>query len=84
MKITTKLKKIGTSMFVLIPSNLCNIMELNEGDILEADLIKTNESILKEYRCLICEHTFTSSDNEEDVYCPNCGEESNANIKELK
>jgi len=67
-----KIKKIGGSLFFIIPSYAVKILNLKEDDIIEVDIKNLyGEEIIKQYRCLKCNHIFPKSPNE-DKYCPAC------------
>ena len=84
MKYTTKAKKIGSSLFLIIPNIIKNNFEINENDDIEINIKKINEeNLLKEYRCKLCNLIFTTDD--EQSYCPSCDcEDLELNIKEYK
>jgi rubrerythrin len=72
MKFIKKVMKFSTNSFgVLIPKEIIDEEEIQEGDIIEVDVQLPEKT--KSYRCSRCEHHF---DLEEDIpYCPICGED---------
>ncbi len=74
MIITTQTKKIGDSLWILIPAGVRNGMKIKEGDFILVDIMNKvdMEDKVKHYRCKVCEHHFHT--DEDAPYCPVCDE----------
>ena len=73
MKYKTKIKKIGTSNFVIVPSFIIKNLNLKDNNEVEINIEKVNirEKLeIKSYKCKVCEYKFDSDD--EIPYCPFC------------
>jgi len=69
-KFTTHTRKIGNSLFALIPQNVTSLLDIKEDDLVDV-LIQNLTIHMIEYKCSACEHEFTL-DNQTDPYCPAC------------
>lgn len=65
----TRIKLVGDSKFILIPTNEIKILEAEEGDIVHA-IISRPVIVIQSYQCKLCGHKFDSDDLE--PYCPSC------------
>lgn len=98
----TKITKSGTGKAILIPSSIVKQEGFKKGDRVSVEIKKLfSYSDLVEHRkiktwyCQNCDYDFPSQDDDDDVYCPICGEtgefivevgeeENNTNVKELE
>lgn len=77
MKITTKIVKNGSSIYILVPKELAPILELEAGNIVSVDIKKIaiqEDSPIKSYRCKVCQYQFDT--DSKDLFCPACGDET--------
>lgn len=81
MKYTSKIQKVGSSLYILVPSNLVNVIKIDKNDIVEVDIKKLTNSNIKSYRCIICNNFFDMESTE--PYCPICGNEDSYSIEVL-
>ena len=82
MIITQKIKKIGGSYSIIIPSNVIKTLEAKEDDSIIINILDCVEKLSKTYLCLDCHYRFDS--NEEDVYCPNCENDKELRLKVIE
>ena len=73
MKYTQQISKIGTGLFILIPSKIRDSLDLWEKDIVEVELNKVKQSENPEsFKCNSCEYKFYSSLIPPELNCPVC------------
>ena len=73
MKIKTKLVKISSSYYALIPAIVRNTLGLIEGDSMGVEINKIHELVIVTVKCPC---GFVFSEQRSDVYdCPICGKE---------
>jgi antitoxin component of MazEF toxin-antitoxin module len=72
MKLKLKVKKYGTGHVVFIPKIVIDTLLIRPEDEIVVDIekVKKDFSIPRTYRCKICQHRFSS--NDEEPYCPAC------------
>lgn len=75
MKFVKAIKKIGGGYFVSVPKSVIDNLDLQTGQEVKIDLNKITAE--QTYHCKICSFEFSTDENPEDFYCPNCG---NCNI----
>ena len=78
ISITTKIKKIGSSHFVLIPSIALKTLGKKKGDMIsisvDSEINKIFEdSIKKDIFCTSCQNTFSTTLSIDEAQCPKCG-----------
>lgn len=77
MKFTKRVIKIGGSLYIAIPKDVCELLTIEEDDSVEADIISvvTNEKEMIRIECLDCSVIFDTLKNLDIYDCPGCGAE---------
>jgi len=75
-----KIREIGDSKWVSIPSEILKIMNLGIGSKIK---ITIELPEIKEFRCVKCSHRFDIEEGEE-IYCPACDNEDIDYVEEVK
>jgi len=83
--IVRPIKRMGTSLGIRIGVEPVNLLNLKEGDIIEARVRKRNHFAEGEMIviCPKCESTILTSEENDVVDCPVCGE-NELRVNELK
>lgn len=83
MKFQTDVTKVGGSLALFIPARLANALNLEKGNIVEADLEKISELDNKvQILCPNCKTIFAAE--KDDVYdCSICGENDITSVHEI-
>jgi rubredoxin len=71
--------KIGGSCYIKLSPEIIRCFKIIPTDVIKFDVLDKIE-LLKKYKCSICNYAFVS-DDEENVYCPNCGNEDKEEIE---
>jgi len=79
MIFTSKIKKIGTGYWILIPAGIRNELHIGENDIVVNNIRRGKDNSIKRYFCIACEHIFDTDD--EYPECPVC---ENSNLEVLE
>jgi antitoxin component of MazEF toxin-antitoxin module len=68
MKFETKMKRIGNSLAIIVPSSIAKFLDLDTKELVEIDIQKIN---LKSVYCPSCNELFIHEDNINYI-CPFC------------
>jgi antitoxin component of MazEF toxin-antitoxin module len=66
-------QKIGGSLFVVIPSRICEKLNISDGDLVKVSVEKLDQIV--NVRCKDCETIFPASKFHDPIDCPKCGAE---------
>ena len=77
MKLTSRLKKYGSSLFLLVPYKIIRENKIKINDLIEYDILKINNLNIKntkvsKYLCLNKECRYSFESNEKYPSCPRC------------
>jgi bifunctional DNA-binding transcriptional regulator/antitoxin component of YhaV-PrlF toxin-antitoxin module len=72
MEFISKLKKIGTGYFILIPKEVRTKLMIAERDMLEIQVLSVFKEENDNIQCKGCGNTLILKEN--SFYCENCGE----------
>ena len=67
------IKAIGKSLFVIVPRQVRERLDIQEGDTVKVSLSKIDELI--NIKCKHCDTVFVASRSHSCFDCPNCGSE---------